>query len=105
MVSLAYSTSKSLFHRHISGTLSRATMENSRLMNTGQHTLCCSLSEQNHKRESVVEANRPVLLFDVMDTIVHDPFYTIMPQHFGLTFEQVGWHFSLVSQIRICVSI
>jgi FMN phosphatase YigB (HAD superfamily) len=30
-----------------------------------------------------------VILFDVMDTIVHDPFYTAMPAYFDLTFEQL----------------
>jgi HAD superfamily hydrolase (TIGR01509 family) len=28
-----------------------------------------------------------VILFDVMDTLVHDPFYVEMPAFFGLTFE------------------
>ena len=30
-----------------------------------------------------------VILFDVMDTIVHDPFYTKMPSYFSLTFDQL----------------
>jgi len=33
---------------------------------------------------------KPVtILFDVMDTIIHDPFYTAMPAYFGLSFEQL----------------
>lgn len=31
----------------------------------------------------------PVLLFDVMGTLVHDPFYQELPAFFGLTFEQL----------------
>ena len=53
---------------------------------------CCSSSLHNSNNSN---SNRPVLLFDVMDTIVHDPFYTKMPAHFGLTFEQVGYDYAL----------
>ncbi|KAI8100698.1 hypothetical protein M9434_005089 [Picochlorum sp. BPE23] len=31
----------------------------------------------------------PLLLFDIMDTIVRDPFYERMPAHFGLAFEEL----------------
>ena len=43
----------------------------------------CTQEQDKEKQQG------PVLLFDVMDTIVLDPFYTMMPDHFGLTFEQV----------------
>lgn len=33
--------------------------------------------------------DRPILLFDVMGTLVHDPFYEDMPAFFGMTFEQL----------------
>jgi len=46
-------------------------------------------SRSGHNVDGSENLDRPVLLFDVMDTIVHDPFYTKMPAHFGLTFEQV----------------
>lgn len=32
---------------------------------------------------------RPVLLCDVMETLVHEPFYREMPAHFGLSLEQL----------------
>ncbi|GMH36007.1 hypothetical protein BSKO_03875 [Bryopsis sp. KO-2023] len=32
---------------------------------------------------------RPILVFDVMDTIVMDPFYTVVPQFFGMTMEEL----------------
>lgn len=32
---------------------------------------------------------RPVLLFDVMGTLVHDPFFAEMPEFFGMTFEEL----------------
>lgn len=31
----------------------------------------------------------PVLLLDVMDTIVYDPFYLDMPRFFGITFKEL----------------
>lgn len=34
-------------------------------------------------------SHRRILCFDVMDTIVKDPFYSVMPQFFGLTFEEL----------------
>ena len=49
---------------------------------------CSCSSSSVHDKEQDREQG-PVLLFDVMDTIVLDPFYTMMPDHFGLTFEQV----------------
>ncbi len=35
------------------------------------------------------QAQNPLILFDIMDTIVQDPFYERMPAHFGLAFEEV----------------
>lgn len=35
------------------------------------------------------DVGEPILLFDIMDTIVVDPFFTHMPQFFGLTFQQL----------------
>ena len=32
---------------------------------------------------------RPILLFDVMDTLVHEPFYQEVPAFFGLTLEEL----------------
>lgn len=37
-----------------------------------------------------MSASRPILLFDIMDTVVKDPFFERMPAFFGLTFEEVG---------------
>lgn len=34
-------------------------------------------------------SDAPVILFDVMDTVVKDPFFEHMPKHFGLTFRQL----------------
>ena len=31
---------------------------------------------------------RPVLLFDVMGTLVHDPFFAEMPEFFGMSFDE-----------------
>lgn len=65
-------------------------------MTTHGFLSCCSssLQEDNGKQQQQQQQDNgkkqgPVLLFDVMDTIVLDPFYTMMPDHFGLTFEQV----------------
>jgi HAD superfamily hydrolase (TIGR01509 family) len=33
--------------------------------------------------------NRPVLLFDVMDTLVHEPFYVEVPAFFGMDLEEL----------------
>lgn len=33
---------------------------------------------------------RPIILMDVMDTIVTDPFYSHMASYFGISFEEVG---------------
>jgi HAD superfamily hydrolase (TIGR01509 family) len=32
---------------------------------------------------------RPILLFDVMGTLVHDPFFEEMPEFFGLSFDEL----------------
>src|SRR5262245_26964066 len=32
---------------------------------------------------------RPILLFDVMDTLVHEPFYREMPAFFGMTLAEL----------------
>jgi FMN phosphatase YigB (HAD superfamily) len=32
---------------------------------------------------------RPILLLDVMETLVCEPFYEAMPKHFGITFDQL----------------
>jgi len=32
---------------------------------------------------------RPILLFDVMDTLVFEPYFTVLPRFFGLTLEQL----------------
>ncbi|MFT4539502.1 MAG: HAD superfamily hydrolase (TIGR01509 family) [Planctomycetota bacterium] len=34
-------------------------------------------------------SSRPILLFDVMSTLVYDPFYVELPAHFGMTFEEM----------------
>ena len=34
-------------------------------------------------------AKRQILLLDVMETLVCEPFYEAMPKHFGMTFEQL----------------
>lgn len=34
-------------------------------------------------------AQRPVILFDVMDTLVTDPYYEAMPEFFGMSFEDL----------------
>jgi len=36
-----------------------------------------------------VAQKKPVLLFDVMDTIVYDPFFKEMPAFFGMTFKEL----------------
>lgn len=36
-----------------------------------------------------MSVRRPVLLFDVMDTLVHEPFHVEMPAFFGLTLEEL----------------
>lgn len=41
------------------------------------------------RRTNATSSAKPVLLFDVMDTIVKDPFYENMAPHFGLSFEEV----------------
>ena len=33
--------------------------------------------------------DRPILLFDVMDTLVHEPFYCEVPAFFGMTLEEL----------------
>jgi HAD superfamily hydrolase (TIGR01509 family) len=38
----------------------------------------------NHLRNSHSVPHSPVLLLDVMDTLVHDPFYTEVPAFFGM---------------------
>eukprot|EP00892_Ulva_mutabilis_P009783 jgi/Ulvmu1/7177/UM034_0086.1 len=46
--------------------------------------MACSVTRRN------VSSNaRPILLFDVMDTIVKDPFYEHMPVHFDMTFKEL----------------
>lgn len=35
------------------------------------------------------QGSSPVILLDIMDTVVHDPFFTHMSDFFGLTFEQL----------------
>jgi len=37
----------------------------------------------------VNRVSSPVLLFDVMDTLVHEPFHREMPAFFGLTFDEL----------------
>ena len=37
----------------------------------------------------LVEPMRPILLFDVMGTLVHDPFFEEMPEFFGLSFDEL----------------
>ena len=34
-------------------------------------------------------ANRPIILLDVMETLVCEPFYEALPNHFGMTLEQL----------------
>jgi HAD superfamily hydrolase (TIGR01509 family) len=36
-----------------------------------------------------LEPRRPILLFDVMDTLVHEPFYHEMPAFFGMSLEEL----------------
>lgn len=42
-------------------------------------------------------AKRPILLFDIMDTIVTDPFYTHMAPFLNLTFQEVRVFFVFFS--------
>jgi len=37
----------------------------------------------------LVEPMQPILLWDVMGTLVHDPFFEEMPEFFGLSFEEL----------------
>lgn len=39
---------------------------------------------QNQRRQQ-----QPILLLDVMDTLVSDPFYEAMPRHFGMPFREL----------------
>jgi len=40
-------------------------------------------------------ASSPIILIDVMDTVVRDPFFKVMPAFFKMTFEEVClWHHS-----------
>lgn len=41
------------------------------------------------RRVSASASRRPVILFDVMDTIVADPFFTHMAPYFGMSFEEL----------------
>lgn len=52
-----------------------------------------SLSSQR----PITGGSRPILLFDIMDTVVKDPFFERMPAFFDLTFEEVGGDLLLVS--------
>ena len=40
-------------------------------------------------RRSSAGSARPILLLDVMDTLVHEPFYREMPAFFGMTLEEL----------------
>ena len=55
------------------------------------HCRCPGIMAQGARVASAGRVHRQnvLLLFDVMDTVVHDPFYTRMPLHFGLTFEEL----------------
>ncbi|MFW5740904.1 MAG: HAD family hydrolase [Myxococcota bacterium] len=39
--------------------------------------------------DTASQIDTPVLLLDVMGTLVHDPFYEIVPAFFGMSFEQL----------------
>ena len=46
-------------------------------------------------------ARRPVILLDVMDTLVVDPYYHAMPAFFGLSRKELKGHTSdIVDRIR-----
>lgn len=56
----------------------------------GSPTPCRSSRGSSRPRTADTDTDTDtVILFDVMDTIVHDPFYTAMPAYFDLTFEQL----------------
>ncbi|KAI4350154.1 hypothetical protein L6164_010663 [Bauhinia variegata] len=43
----------------------------------------------SHHPTAAVERKLPILLFDIMDTIVRDPFYQDIPAFFGMSFEEL----------------
>ncbi|KAJ0013758.1 hypothetical protein Pint_21314 [Pistacia integerrima] len=51
--------------------------------NITKRPLMASLSEQTHQRKL------PILLFDIMDTIVRDPFYQDGPAFFGMPMKEL----------------
>lgn len=52
------------------------------------HTLQPSSTQQDSASPST-SGRRPVLLFDVMDTVVYDPFFYEMPKFFDMTFQEL----------------
>jgi hypothetical protein len=83
------------------------------------HASPCSLrlpamssSATGHVASAAAEASRPrkmpVLLFDIMDTVVLDPFYHHIPAFFQFRTQPYFLSFSLVNfypQIHLCIPV